>query len=117
MKINVILKTEEGLLVLLSIYLFSLLSYTWWLFPALFLAPDIGMLGYLLNKKTGAMIYNLFHHKGLAIVIYIFGIFFQNELMQLIGVIMLGHASFDRLLGFGLKYPEGFKYTHLGNLK
>jgi hypothetical protein len=34
--------------------------------------------------------------------------------MQLIGVIMFSHAAFDRLLGYGLKYEEGFKFTHLG---
>jgi len=108
---------EEGFLMLLSIYLFTLLPFKWWLFPALILAPDIGILGYLLNNKAGAMIYNIFHHKGLAIFVYFAGIIFGNEMMQLAGIIILGHASLDRLLGFGLKYPDHFKHTHLGNLK
>ena len=117
MKIKNILKVEEGLLVLLSIYLFSLLSYKWWLFLALILAPDIGMLGYLVNNKVGALTYNIFHHKGLAIIVYIIGIYLRNEAVQMAGIIILGHASIDRLLGFGLKYPENFKHTHLGYLK
>jgi hypothetical protein len=31
-----------------------------------------------------------------------------------VGLIGLAHVGFDRLLGFGLKYPLGFGYTHLG---
>jgi Domain of unknown function (DUF4260) len=27
--------------------------------------------------------------------------------------IWIAHIAFDRLLGFGLKYPEAFKPTHL----
>jgi hypothetical protein len=30
------------------------------------------------------------------------------------GLIGLAHVGFDRLLGYGLKYPLGFGYTHLG---
>jgi hypothetical protein len=26
----------------------------------------------------------------------------------------LAYVGFDRLLGYGLKYPLGFDYTHLG---
>jgi len=75
------------------------------------------MLGYLINNKTGAFSYNLFHHKGLAIAIFISGIYFQNEIVQLTGIIIFGHASLDRLFGYGLKYPDNFKHTHLGVLK
>ena len=117
LKVNSILKTEEGLLFILSIYLFSLLTFSWWWFPALILLPDLGMLGYLINNKTGAFTYNLFHHKGIAIVIFLAGIYFHNEILQLTGIIIFGHASLDRLFGYGLKYPDNFKHTHLGVLK
>ena len=116
LKISAILKTEEGLLFLFSIYLFSLLSYKWWIFLVLILLPDIGMLGYLINNSTGAIIYNIFHHKGLALLVYFIGIYFQNEMLQLSGIIIFGHASVDRLFGYGLKYSDNFKHTHLGNL-
>ncbi|MDA1193538.1 MAG: DUF4260 family protein, partial [Candidatus Poribacteria bacterium] len=29
------------------------------------------------------------------------------------GAILIGHSAFDRLLGYGLKYPDAFKHTHL----
>ncbi|WP_024772495.1 DUF4260 domain-containing protein [Aquimarina macrocephali] len=110
------LKLEEIAMLGLGIYLFSLLSYAWWLFLALFLLPDIGMLGYIINNRVGALSYNIFHHKGIAVLIYIMGVYISNELLQLSGVILFAHAAFDRILGYGLKYEKGFKFTHLGEI-
>lgn len=111
-----ILKLEELFQFILGIYLFSTLSYAWWWFLALILLPDIGMLGYLINTKIGAITYNVFHHKGLAIVIFLVGIYFEIEVVQLIGIILFSHASLDRIFGYGLKYTDNFKNTHLGSL-
>ena len=111
-----ILKLEELLQFALGIYLFSTLSYTWWWFLVLILLPDIGMLGYLVNTKTGALTYNVFHHKGLAILIFLVGIYFEIEVMQLLGSILFSHAALDRVFGYGLKYADNFKNTHLGHL-
>ena len=111
-----LLKIEEAFMLALGVYLFSLLSYEWWWFFVLLLAPDISMLGYLFGNKMGAICYNLFHHKGLALVIYFLGIYLSLPLCQLIGVILFSHAAFDRIMGYGLKYDKGFKYTHLGEI-
>ncbi|MBB3124049.1 hypothetical protein FHS04_001558 [Mesoflavibacter sabulilitoris] len=111
-----VLKLEELLQFALGIYLFSTLSYTWWWFLVLILLPDIGMLGYLINTKTGALTYNVFHHKGLAILIFLVGIYFEIEVVQLTGIILFSHASLDRIFGYGLKYADHFKNTHLGHL-
>ena len=111
-----VLKLEELLQFALGIYLFSTLSYTWWWFLVLILLPDIGMLGYLVNTKTGALTYNVFHHKGLAILMLLIGIYFEIEVMQLIGIILFSHAALDRIFGYGLKYADNFKNTHLGHL-
>lgn len=111
---KITLKLEELAMLLLGIYVFGFLYFEWWWFLVLFLAPDLGMIGYVFGNRAGAFLYNLFHHKGVAIMIYLFGFFFYIPVVQLIGVIMFSHAAFDRLLGYGLKYEKGFKYTHLG---
>ncbi len=111
-----ILKLEELAMFILGIYLYSLLPYVWWWFLVLILTPDIGMLGYAVNNKIGALTYNLFHHKGLAIAIYLLGTYLSLSLGQLIGIILFSHASLDRIFGYGLKYENGFKYTHLGKI-
>jgi len=113
---RILIKLEEVLMLLLGVYLFSLLDYSWWWFAGLILAPDIGMLGYLMGDKAGAIGYNLFHHKGLAIAIYFIGVYLFLPLLQLIGVILFSHSSLDRVMGYGLKYNKGFKYTHLGEI-
>lgn len=110
------LKLEELAMLLLGIFLFSQLNFSWWWFIGLFLAPDLGMLGYLINTKVGAFTYNLFHHKFVAIAIYFFGIFITSVIVQMIGILLFSHASFDRIFGYGLKYEKGFKFTHLGEI-
>lgn len=110
------IKTEELAMFLGGIFVFSFLNFSWWWFPLLFFVPDIGMLGYLYGNKTGAAIYNLWHHKGIAIAIGIAGILLADEILQLTGIILFSHASFDRMLGYGLKYDKGFKFTHLGEI-
>jgi hypothetical protein len=111
-----VLKLEEFGLFVLGIYFFCLLNYEWWWFLVLILAPDISMLGYLLGNKMGAISYNFFHHKGIAIAVYLVGIYSQNNEIQLIGVILFSHAAMDRMFGYGLKYETGFKDTHLGTI-
>lgn len=101
---------------ILSIYLFSLYDFSWWLYPALLLLPDIGMIGYLFNTQIGAITYNIFHHKGIAIAIYLLGAFTAVTWISLTGIILFGHSSMDRFFGFGLKYPDSFKHTHLGTI-
>ncbi|MFW0738302.1 DUF4260 domain-containing protein [Flavobacterium sp. T12S277] len=111
-----IIKLEELGMLLLGIYLFSLLNYQWWWFLVFILAPDLSMIAYVFNPKIGAFLYNIFHHKGLAILVYIVGCYLKTEPIQLIGIILFSHAAMDRFFGYGLKYQKGFKYTHLGEI-
>ncbi|MCD0468168.1 DUF4260 domain-containing protein [Flavobacterium sp. JAS] len=111
-----ILKLEELGLFVLGIYLFSLLNYQWWWFLVLILAPDLSMIGYAFGNKIGAFLYNLVHHKGIAVLLYIIGCYLKIEIVQLIGIILFSHAAMDRIFGYGLKYEKGFKYTHLGEI-
>ncbi len=110
------LKLEELAMFVLGVFMFGLLGYQWWWFLVLILVPDFGMIGYAFNSRIGAFTYNLFHHKGLAILLYFFGVYFSFPLYQLAGIILFSHASMDRIFGYGLKYDKGFKYTHLGEI-
>lgn len=110
------LKIEELAMFLLGIYAFSFLDFHWYTFLLLLFLPDLSMLGYLGGDRTGAFFYNLFHHKGLAIAVYLLGIYFQIEVLQLTGIILFSHSALDRTLGYGLKYEQGFKFTHLGEI-
>jgi hypothetical protein len=109
-----LLRIEEAFLFLLSIFLFSQTGYAWWWFPLLLFAPDIGMLGYFLNPKAGAYVYNFIHHRALAVTLYVLGALLSIHLLQLIGTILFAHSSLDRAMHFGLKYADRFEHTHLG---
>lgn len=111
-----LIRLEELAMFALSILLFANLPFAWWWFPALILAPDIGMIGYAFGNKVGAYAYNLFHHKGVAILVYALGWWLSNDYFLLSGIILFGHASMDRIFGYGLKYEKGFKFTHLGEI-
>ena len=81
------------------------------------IGPDISLAGYLAGNEVGAVCYNLFHHKGVAIVLFVIGVLLNSHLGDAIGIsgiVLFGHSSMDRMLGYGLKLNEGFKYTHLG---
>lgn len=108
-----LLRLEEIALFGLSIFLFSLLDYNWWLFPLLLLLPDLAMVGYLADSKVGAFVYNLVHHRGISVGVYIVGALIGQTVLQLIGIILFAHSTIDRVFDFGLKYADDFKHTHL----
>ena len=97
-----------------AMYLFNGLGMSWWWFTAFLFVPDLSMIGYLANPKVGALLYNFIHHKALAIIVYLAGIYFKNTSLQFTGIILFAHSSMDRVMGYGLKYQDSFNNTHLG---
>ncbi|MBC7848492.1 MAG: DUF4260 domain-containing protein [Chitinophagaceae bacterium] len=109
-----VIALEEFIMFAASIVVLYEFGLPWWTFLILFLGPDISMLGYLAGNKVGAITYNLFHHKGIAILLIAIGFYFESDLIGFAGVILFGHSSMDRCFGYGLKLFDGFKFTHLG---
>ena len=111
-----VIQLEELAMFMLSIYAFNQLSFAWWWFLVLILLPDLSMIGYIFGNRTGAVVYNFFHHKAVAIATFVLGFYLHNEMIQLTGIILFGHSSMDRMFGYGLKKFAGFKFTHLGEI-
>ena len=117
-----LLKLEELAQLLCVILVLVMKSVAWWMYLVLFIGPDISMLGYLVNTRVGAFCYNLAHHKGIGIALMFIGLLAEvtNMLTNvqsgffLAGLIIYGHSSMDRMLGYGLKFRDHFKHTHLG---
>jgi len=116
---KIILSLEQvAQLALALIGLYALpISLPWWLWFMLFFSPDISMLGYLVNTKIGAYSYNLFHHKLVAVIFITAGFFLKDNILIASGLLLYAHSSFDRIMGYGLKFTDSFKHTHLGLLK
>ena len=109
-----VLKAEEIFQFILGIYLFSTMDWSWWYFGIFLLSPDISILAYLVNTKVGAAVYNLFHHKGIAVILGLIGWIGYLEPLLFTGIILYTHSAIDRTFGYGLKYSDDFKHTHLG---
>lgn len=82
----------------------------------LLFAPDLFIVGYARSTKIGALIYNLGHSYLLPAFLTFYGWQSERPLLLAIGLIWFAHIGMDRFAGFGLKYDDNFKHTHLGNL-
>jgi hypothetical protein len=87
---------------------------SWWLFAALWLVPDLSMLGYLGRPCRAARIYNAFHSYLIPGVLVLIASLLRAHDVFAVALIWANHIGVDRLLGFGLKYSTGFGWTHLG---
>lgn len=74
------------------------------------------MAGYLAGNKTGAWIYNLAHTYAAALTLLAIGLVTDHRAFFGVGLIWCAHIGFDRVMGYGLKSPEGFRFTHLGKI-
>jgi hypothetical protein len=112
-----ILLRLEGLALLAAMAaVYAWQGTSWWLFAALFFTPDLSFAGYLLGSRPGAIIYNAVHTTVVPGVLLGIGLVLGQPLAVALAVIWLAHIGFDRALGYGLKQPDGFGFTHLGRI-
>lgn len=104
----------EGLAVTaVSALLYARTGASWWLFAALWLAPDLSVLGYLAGPGRGARVYNGIHSYVTPLTLAFAAMLLRTPDPLPYALIWINHIGVDRLLGFGLKYPAGFQFTHL----
>jgi hypothetical protein len=107
----------EGLAVAaVTTALYARTGASWWLFAALWLVPDLSMLGYLARPCRGARVYNAIHSYVAPVALAFFALVLGVRGAMPFALIWVNHIGVDRALGFGLKYADGFGYTHLGRL-
>jgi hypothetical protein len=111
-----LLRIEEAILLILTLFAYQHLHASWLLFAILFLAPDLFMLGYLANPRLGAATYNLAHTLTLPLTLLLTSYLKHWPVALAISLIWTAHIAIDRLLGYGLKYPTIFKDTHLQHI-
>jgi hypothetical protein len=89
---------------------------SWWVYAILFLAPDLSFAAYLAGPKWGAIVYNAAHGYMAPMSLMTFGFATSSPLVLSFAMIWLAHIGIDRALGYGLKYFEGFGFTHMGRI-
>jgi hypothetical protein len=111
-----ILRVGGAFVLAMSILLyFIVLHGRWGLFALLILAPDLSLLGYTgkNHMRFAAMLYNLAHNYALRALLALAARKWHSPLAAQIAALWIAHIGLDRLLGYGLKYPDAFKPTHL----
>lgn len=111
---TVILRVEYASLFLLitGLYIYFV-DYSFWWYVGLFFLFDLSMLGYFINTKVGAYVYNVIHSVILPVIIVIVAVSLSSQIGLMLGLIWLAHIYFDRMMGYGLKYQDNFTHTHL----
>lgn len=96
---------------------FVILDGQWWLYLLLIFVPDLGMAGYAAGPGIGSRTYNVLHTYSLPLLLAGIGWWSTTHLGVLVALVWIAHIGIDRAIGYGLKYPTGFKDTHLDRLR
>ena len=112
--VRLLLRLEGLAAAALAAVFYAKTGASWWLFAALWLAPDLSLLGYLAGPNWGARIYNAIHSYVTPATLAVSAILLRSPALIPFALIWINHIGVDRLLGYGLKYPAGFSWTHLG---
>lgn len=116
-KLPRILLHLEGTAVLVAALIFyGQNGYSWWWFALLLLTPDLAALGYLHSQALGSLCYNIVHTYVLPITLAMLSLLLNSDLGLQLAIIWLAHIGMDRMVGYGLKYPDGFKITHFNKV-
>jgi hypothetical protein len=108
-----LLKLEGAVVFIIALVMYSRSGSGWLMLAVLFFVPDVSMMGYAVNTRIGAGLYNVVHAYVLPAALGLIGLWSINGVMVSLSLIWFAHIGFDRLWGFGLKYPTVFKDTHL----
>ena len=114
--VRLLLRLEGLAVASITAVLYSRLGASWWLFAALWFAPDLSMVGYLAGPCRGARVYNAFHTYVGPVALALSALALGGHLTLPAALIWANHIGVDRLLGYGLKYGDGAGWTHLGRM-
>lgn len=108
-----LLRIEGVSVFLLASMSFFFLRWDPLLYILLIAAPDLAMAGYIVNKRLGARLYNLFHVYVLPLLLIGTGIGIERTVVIQAGLAWAAHIGIDRAFQYGLKYDTGFRDTHM----
>lgn len=111
-----LVKLENALAFGGLLYIYLLNHYSLWYLFLFFFLPDLAMLVYLWDQEKGAVIYNLSHTYLVPGTLALLALVGRLTFLWPFAIIWAAHIAMDRMLGFGLKYPEGFRVTSIQKL-
>lgn len=109
-------RLENWLLFCLVLYVYLSQGFSFIWFVALWILPDVGMIGFAINKSFGTLTYNLLHTYIGPLIAFFLYVLEPNQILLQLALIWTSHISLDRFIGYGLKYKSHFKHTHISKL-
>jgi hypothetical protein len=110
---RLLLHAEGAAVAAAALTLYFRNDHSWPLFVVLALAPDLAMVAYAAGLRVGASVYDLFHTYTFPLGLGALGVLADANGAVAVALIWVTHIGVDRAIGYGLKYPTGFKDTHL----
>jgi hypothetical protein len=110
---SVLLRLEGIALFGAAIALYLREDYSILLLVVLFLAPDLSFLGLAGGARFGATTYDAAHTYVGPILLASVALIVEWSGGVQLGLIWLAHIGIDRALGYGLRYLDAFRDTHL----
>jgi Domain of unknown function (DUF4260) len=109
----VLLRAEGLVLFAAALALYVREDFSLLLLLVLFLAPDLSFVGLAGGERLGAVTYDAAHTYVGPILLASASLIGEWTVGVELGLIWLAHIGIDRALGYGLRYPNAFKQTHL----
>ncbi|HEU4648735.1 MAG TPA: DUF4260 domain-containing protein [Gemmatimonadales bacterium] len=111
---RLVLRLESLAVLAIAVLMYRQFGGGWGLFALCFLLPDLSMLGYLAGPRVGSALYNAAHSYVGPAILWLATRSLNSSWGIYAVLIWASHIAFDRLVGYGLKYPTQFGDTHLG---
>lgn len=108
-----LLHLEGAVVAVAALVVYFWAGHPWWMVLVFALAPDLSMAAYAAGPRVGAAGYDLVHTYALPVGLGAAGLLAGSDVVVAAALIWLTHIGVDRAIGYGLKYPSGFKDTHL----
>ena len=108
------IRADAAAILVVTLWAGTATNSNWIWFFALFLAPDLSMVGYVLGPRVGAMTYNTGHLYAWPVGLLAGGLAYHAPCATTAALSWIAHIAFDNVLGYGLKLPSGFQYTVYG---
>jgi len=99
----------------LSAVFYARTGASWWMFAALWIVPDLSLLGYLVGPNIGARVYNAIHSYVTPATLAVCGMLLKSPCWCHRAHLDESHRC-GPPAGYGLKYTAGFGWTHLGKM-
>ena len=101
-----------------AVCVYQALGYSWMQFALWFLLPELTIVVYFFgNARACSYFYNAAHSSVFPALLGVLGVLLPDAIVLQASLIWFANIGLNRAMGSGLRFPLGFRVTHLGLLR